>query len=227
MANGAGRDGGRNRQAGSGTGSDLSPNTAGCGLSSRGRATASSWRSHALLTPCHAHWNCSARRWRRSSYGSGFTPVTCNCATPATTSAPRSTRPPGCAISRTAARRCCRAPPRNWSPTICQATRGLSNWGSTRLRDLPRAERVQQLRPSGRRCRVPAAAGGDDAVKGRLPVHLTNFIGRRGELAELRDILTDNRLLTLTGAGGVGKTRLALQLATTTTAELRRRRLVR
>ena len=42
-----------------------------------------------------------------------------------------------------------------------------------------------------------------------LPVHLTRFIGREAEMAELVRLLTTTRLLTLTGAGGSGKTRLA------------------
>lgn len=47
-----------------------------------------------------------------------------------------------------------------------------------------------------------------------LPVPLTSFVGREQELTELRNVLATTRLLTLTGAGGAGKTRLALQLAT-------------
>ncbi|MFC1499813.1 protein kinase [Candidatus Zixiibacteriota bacterium] len=46
-----------------------------------------------------------------------------------------------------------------------------------------------------------------------LPVQLTSFIGRDRELAELRDLISDNRLVTLTGTGGSGKTRLSLQIA--------------
>src|SRR5579884_2623073 len=46
-----------------------------------------------------------------------------------------------------------------------------------------------------------------------LPAELTSFIGREQDLAELRGLLRERRLLTLTGAGGVGKTRLALELA--------------
>src|SRR6202011_5247591 len=53
---------------------------------------------------------------------------------------------------------------------------------------------------------------------GNLPADLTNFIGRRRELAEIKSVLAGTRLLTLTGPGGVGKTRLALRVA----AELRR-----
>ena len=46
-----------------------------------------------------------------------------------------------------------------------------------------------------------------------LPVPLTNFIGREREIAELLRLVPSTRLLTLTGAGGCGKTRLALELA--------------
>ncbi|MDQ5827477.1 MAG: AAA family ATPase, partial [Chloroflexota bacterium] len=46
-----------------------------------------------------------------------------------------------------------------------------------------------------------------------LPIRLSSFIGREKELAELRRLLESNRLLTLTGAGGCGKTRLALAAA--------------
>ena len=55
-------------------------------------------------------------------------------------------------------------------------------------------------------------------VTGNLPAELTSFVGRRGELAEVRRLLAGSRLVTLTGVGGVGKTRLALRAA----AELRR-----
>ena len=54
---------------------------------------------------------------------------------------------------------------------------------------------------------LPGAARRDG-----LPIALTSFVGRERELAELRDELARTRLLTLTGAGGCGKTRLALRL---------------
>jgi len=57
------------------------------------------------------------------------------------------------------------------------------------------------------------AAGG-----GALPAELTSFVGRRRELSEARRLLGTSRMLTLTGVGGVGKTRLALRMA----AEVRR-----
>src|SRR6516164_1155598 len=55
---------------------------------------------------------------------------------------------------------------------------------------------------------APAARG-----TGNLPAELTSFVGRRGELAEVKRLLADSRLVTLTGIGGVGKTRLALRAA--------------
>jgi len=51
-------------------------------------------------------------------------------------------------------------------------------------------------------------------TRGRLPAELTSFVGRRRALADTRRLLSSSRLLTLTGVGGVGKTRLALRMAT-------------
>lgn len=56
------------------------------------------------------------------------------------------------------------------------------------------------------------------AGRGTLPAELTTFVGRRRELSEARRLLGSSRMLTLTGPGGVGKTRLALRVA----AEVRR-----
>src|SRR5687768_15105952 len=52
-----------------------------------------------------------------------------------------------------------------------------------------------------------------------LPRQLTSFIGREVELAELKRLLGERRLITLTGAGGSGKTRLALELCASLTTE--------
>ena len=46
-----------------------------------------------------------------------------------------------------------------------------------------------------------------------LPAQVSSFIGRDAELAEVRGLVTGSRLVTLTGAGGAGKTRLGLQVA--------------
>jgi predicted ATPase len=59
---------------------------------------------------------------------------------------------------------------------------------------------------------VPAA-GAAPAPSGSLPIALTRFIGRRRELAEIERLLGRARLVTLTGVGGVGKTRLAIEAA--------------
>ena len=86
---------------------------------------------------------------------------------------------------------------------------GLVDLGRHRLQDLGRPERVWQsvhpdLAPSSRRS-SPLGA-----FRHNLPVQLSPLIGRRREIAEVVDLLADERLVTLTGAGGVGKTRLAL-----------------
>lgn len=60
------------------------------------------------------------------------------------------------------------------------------------------------------RLRVMAQIG---ATRGNLPAELTSFVGRDGDLAQLDELLAGTRLLTLTGVGGVGKTRLALRAA--------------
>src|SRR5262252_861566 len=57
------------------------------------------------------------------------------------------------------------------------------------------------------------AGQADGSRPGNLPAELTSFVGRRRELAELKRLLSTTRLLTLTGAGGAGKTRLALRAA--------------
>ncbi len=51
---------------------------------------------------------------------------------------------------------------------------------------------------------------------GNLPQELTSFVGRKTELTEARHLLSESRLVTLTGPGGVGKTRLALRMASIT-----------
>src|SRR5439155_1580108 len=52
-----------------------------------------------------------------------------------------------------------------------------------------------------------------DRYRHNLPLYLTAFVGREAELVELRRLLGSNRLLTATGTGGCGKTRLAVQVA--------------
>ena len=89
----------------------------------------------------------------------------------------------------------------------------LNDLGTHPLRDLPRPERVVQLcHPDIRNDFPPLRTAKAVAVR-RLPTHLTSFVGRESQVAEVRSILNENRLLTLTGAGGAGKTRLAVEVA--------------
>lgn len=90
----------------------------------------------------------------------------------------------------------------------------LRDLGEHRLKDLLRAERVYQLEAEGLEARFPPLAT-LDARPNNLPVQRTPLVGRLRELAEARALLLDNetRLLTFLGPGGIGKTRLSLELA--------------
>jgi predicted ATPase/class 3 adenylate cyclase len=84
--------------------------------------------------------------------------------------------------------------------------------GEHRLRDLTRAERVFQLcAPELVRDFPPLRSL--DAFPGNLPLQLTSFVGREQELRAITKTFDTTRLVTLSGVGGVGKTRLALQVA--------------
>ena len=88
----------------------------------------------------------------------------------------------------------------------------LTDLGSHPLRDLPRPERVVQFCHPDLQNNYPPLRT-SKAFEALFPVQLTNFIGREADAAEVTRLLTDGRLVTLTGAGGVGKTRLAIHLA--------------
>jgi predicted ATPase/class 3 adenylate cyclase len=89
----------------------------------------------------------------------------------------------------------------------------LVDLGPRRLRDLPTAVGVFQVRAAGLRTDFPALRA-LDASPGNLRAATTSFIGRESEVAEVQGELKAHRLVTLTGVGGVGKTRLALEVAT-------------
>jgi predicted ATPase/class 3 adenylate cyclase/DNA-binding CsgD family transcriptional regulator len=89
----------------------------------------------------------------------------------------------------------------------------LSDLGTHVLRDLPRPERVVQLCHPDLVNEFPPLRTSKASAATNLPVQLTSFVGRDAELTKLRELLAQNRVLTLTGAGGVGKTRLAIQVA--------------
>ena len=83
--------------------------------------------------------------------------------------------------------------------------------GEHRLKDL-RPERLWQLVVDGLPAEFPPIRS-LDARPNNLPTQLTSFVGRKRELAEAGSLLEGARLLTLTGPGGTGKTRLSLELA--------------
>jgi predicted ATPase/class 3 adenylate cyclase/DNA-binding CsgD family transcriptional regulator/tetratricopeptide (TPR) repeat protein len=89
----------------------------------------------------------------------------------------------------------------------------LTDLGSHPLRDLPRPERVVQLCHPDLPSDFPPLRTANAVAAERLPMQLTSFIGRQGEMSGIREALGANRLVTLTGAGGAGKTRLAVQVA--------------
>ena len=88
----------------------------------------------------------------------------------------------------------------------------LRDLGEHRLKDLTSAVRIFQVEADGLPASFPALRT-LDARPNNLPTQLTTFIGRDAELAEAATLLATTRLLTLTGPGGTGKTRLSLQLA--------------
>ena len=89
----------------------------------------------------------------------------------------------------------------------------LVDLGPRRLRDLPTPVGVFQVRVPGLRTDFPPVRA-LDASPGNLRPQLTSFIGREHEVADVQAVLRTHRLVTLIGVGGVGKTRLALEVAT-------------
>ena len=90
----------------------------------------------------------------------------------------------------------------------------LTDLGVHRLKDLGRPERIFQLQAAGLQAGFPPLRSlGNPALPNNLPAQLATFIGRDRELAEVRALVESCRLVTLTGAGGCGKTRLGLQVA--------------
>jgi predicted ATPase/class 3 adenylate cyclase/DNA-binding CsgD family transcriptional regulator len=89
----------------------------------------------------------------------------------------------------------------------------VSDLGTHSVRDLPRPERVMQLCHPEMRNEFPPLRTPKAARSHNLPAQLTSFVGRRTEIDQIRRSLEDNRFVTLTGAGGAGKTRLAIEVA--------------
>ena len=97
---------------------------------------------------------------------------------------------------------------------------GLRDLGEHRLRDLARPERVYQLIHPDLPTSFPSIRS-LDSYSHNLPVQVTSFVGRYRDLQAVGRLIPDTRLLTLTGVGGAGKTRLALQVAAELISEFR------
>src|SRR6201997_1802614 len=88
----------------------------------------------------------------------------------------------------------------------------LADLGPRRLRDLPTPVQVFQVQAEGLATDFPPLRV-LDTTRGNLRAATTSFIGRESEVAELQAAVKAHRLVTLTGVGGVGKTRLAVEVA--------------
>jgi predicted ATPase/class 3 adenylate cyclase len=88
----------------------------------------------------------------------------------------------------------------------------LRDLGEVHLKGLAGAERVHQLLHPHLREAFPALRS-LEAAPNNLPQQLTSFVGREREIEDAEALLTRTRLITLSGIGGLGKTRLALQIA--------------
>jgi class 3 adenylate cyclase len=88
----------------------------------------------------------------------------------------------------------------------------LVDLGEHMLRDLSRRERVYQVEAPGLGSEFPPMRS-PDALPGNLPVQPTSFVGRSDEVRDVSEALRRANLVTVTGVGRVGKTRLAVQVA--------------
>lgn len=86
----------------------------------------------------------------------------------------------------------------------------MKTLGEYRLKDFPEPERIFQLEIAGLAAEFPPLRA---IGRNNLPTKLTPLVGRLKEIAAIRGLLGANRLVTLTGAGGSGKTRLAIEVA--------------
>ena len=105
---------------------------------------------------------------------------------------------------------------------LSEATRGvvehslaegvtLRELGEHRLKDLAQPERLYQVVAEGLEAGFPRPRTLERTTN--IPPQLTSFVGRRREIEEVKERLRETRLLTLTGPGGTGKTRLSIQVA--------------
>src|SRR5262245_56423887 len=85
--------------------------------------------------------------------------------------------------------------------------------GEHRLKDLRQPKHLYQLVIEGLPFEFPPLKSLKVSSPNNLPIQLTSFIGREKEIAEIKQSMSEHRLVTLTGPGGSGKTRLSLQVA--------------
>jgi len=88
----------------------------------------------------------------------------------------------------------------------------LRDLGTVRLRDLASTEHIYQLLHTHLRADFPALRS-LESTPNNLTQQLNSFVGRERELAAIKQMLASNRLVTLLGMGGIGKSRLSTQLA--------------
>lgn len=96
---------------------------------------------------------------------------------------------------------------RDWLPENAQ----LTDMGERRLKDVLRPERIYQLTTPELSSEFPPL-NTLETFPHNLPNQLTSFVGREKEITEIKALLAAARLVTLTGSGGTGKTRLALEI---------------
>jgi class 3 adenylate cyclase len=98
------------------------------------------------------------------------------------------------------------------STAVLLSGEDLLDLGPRRLRDVPMPVGMFQVRAVGLRTEFPPLRALDTTL-GNLPRAVTSFIGRESEVAEIEAAVKAHQFVTLTGVGGVGKTRLAFEIA--------------
>ena len=88
----------------------------------------------------------------------------------------------------------------------------LRDMGERRLKDIVRPEHIYRVAAADLLSEFPPLTT-LETINHNLPVQLTSFIGREGEITKAREVLASTRILTFIGPGGTGKTRLSLQVA--------------